>query len=112
MNNVIFIQKLARGISVSVDISDKSLVVLKADLNGDSEYFTLALNKNRVIDYPSDLFKLGALSGVVFPCPPTLREDFVYYYNARGVDSGIYGLNHVDPGKYPLGRDQGAWRLK
>lgn len=104
------IQKSEKGLSLAVD-GPKVLVVLKASLQGKSEYYTLALHKSRLIDYPSDMFKIGELSGVIFPCPPTLREDFVYTYHT-GIDTGIYGLNHVDPGTFPLGLDQGTEKGK
>ena len=107
MDTTLSVEKKIDGISLSL-VGPPTIVILKAEFDTHTDYhierFTHASDK--VIPYPSDLFKLGFIKSTVL----ALHKD-----TGTGCDqrvckecqaNGVYSCEHVPEGTWVLGKEE------
>ncbi len=108
MDTTLSVAKTTKGILLSLD-GPPTVVIIKAQLDDQVAYHIERFEhaKDKVIPYPSDLFKFGYLKSTTY----ALIKDSG---TAEGSDrvckecqaNGIYSCEHVSPGDWVLGKEK------
>jgi hypothetical protein len=108
MDTTLSLEKKINGIALSL-VGPPTIVILKAQLDSHIEYhvehFTHAYDK--IIPYPSDLFKIGSIKSVTL----ALVKDTAAVGGGDRVckeceANGVYSCEHVPTGTWVLGKEE------
>lgn len=108
MDTTLSVAKTTKGLLLSL-VGPPTVVIIKAQLDDQVAYHIERFDyaKDKVIPYPSDLFKIGYLKSTTY----TLIKDSGTMEGSDRVckdcqTNGVYSCEHVSPGDWVLGKEK------